>query len=248
RWPFRGPGRSRAPPPGPGRRGARAPPGGGAPPRLGRGRGPLVFPAPAEPPGQYRLVGARVLPFGEPEASRLAAAIPLVPGWSEAPDGLAAILVPDHEPATAAGQDPFRYRAGDPVLVWAGYRNQSPRAITLRYRDWPLASHTHWDLRVERVGAGVVAPVAHPHVDQAAIRDFFSRNPHTFDLTLKPGEAFFLFVDRINSAEPGWGYKERLDFQFYPMSTPGEYPISAIGRFYPPGTALATRALRVWVE
>jgi len=171
-----------------------------------------------------------------------------VPPWSDAPDGLAAILLPDHEAAAGEGQDPFRYRAGDPILVWAGYRNRSSRAIVLRYRDWPLASHTHWELRVERAGAGAVSPVAHPHVDAAAIQDFFSRNPHTFEVTLEPGATFFLFVDRINSAEPGWGYKERLDFRFYPMSTPGEYAISAIGRFFHPAPALTTRALRVWVE
>jgi hypothetical protein len=35
---------------------------------------------------------------------------------------------------------------------------------------------------------------------------------------------------------------------FYPMSVPGEYTISAVGRFFHPGAPIATRTLRVWVE
>jgi hypothetical protein len=137
---------------------------------------------------------------------------------------------------------------GESIILWAGYRNVSRHDVALRYRDWPLESHTHWDLRVDWVGAGSVAPRPHPHVNGAAIRDFFSRNPHRFDMTVKPGESFFLYVDRINSAEPGWGYKERLDFRYYPMAAPGEYAISAVGRFFHAGTPIVTRVLRVWVE
>jgi hypothetical protein len=81
-----------------------------------------------------------------------------------------------------------------------------------------------------------VAPIGHPHVDSAAIRDFFARNPHRFDLALKPGESF-LCLDRISSAEPGWGFKERIDFRYYPMAAPGEYAISAVGRFVHSGGA-----------
>ena len=50
-----------------------------------------------------------------------------------------------------------RGRAGP---LWSGYRNVSSRDIVLRYRDWPIASHTRWHLRVERAGAGAVEPLA----------------------------------------------------------------------------------------
>jgi hypothetical protein len=208
----------------------------------------VVFLASGPTPGVHGLAEPTVLPYGEPVALRLARVIPHVPAWSDAPDGLSAIVVPDHDPHVAEGRDPHRYRVGEPIILWAGYRNVSRRDVVLRYRDWPRESHTHWDFRVERIGAGPVSPLAHPHVDAAAIRDFFSRNPHRFDQPLKPGESFFLYLDRINSAEPGWGYKERIDFRYYPMPLPGEYAISAVGRFFHAGPPIPTRALRVWVD
>ena len=39
--------------------------------------------------------------------------------------------------------------------------------------------------------AGAMESRPPSHVDSAGIRDFFSRNGHRFDYTLKPGEAFF---------------------------------------------------------
>ena len=47
-----------------------------------------------------------------------------------------------------------------------------------------------------------------------------------FDVTLEQREIFPLFVDRLTSAESGWGYKERLDFGYYPMTRPGRYRIT----------------------
>jgi hypothetical protein len=216
--------------------------------RLVPGREYVVFLAPASAPGEYRLTDPTLLPYDESQASRLDGVVSLVPAWSDASAGLASIAVPDHDPSIAEGRDPFRYRVGEPVLLWSGYRNVSSRNIVLRYRDWPLDSHTCWHLRMERVGAGAVESLAHPHVDMNQIRDFFSRNPHRFEQTLRPGEMFFLYLDRINVAEPGWGYKERLDFRYYPMAIPGEYTMSAVGRFFHPGVPVTSRVLRVWVD
>jgi hypothetical protein len=134
------------------------------------------------------------------------------------------------------------------ILVWAGYRNATRRDIMLRYRDWPLSSHTHWVLRVERSGTAAVKSLPHPHVGAARIRDFFSRSGHRFDYTLKPGESFFLYLDRVNVAEAGWGYRERLDFRYYPMASPGEYALSGVGRFFHAGLPVTSRPFRVWVE
>jgi len=49
-------------------------------------------------------------------------------------------------------------------------------------------------------------------------------------------------------AEAGWEYRERLDFRHYPMSSPGEYAISAVGRFFHAGPAITSPPFRVWVE
>ena len=73
-------------------------------------------------------------------------------------------------------------------------------------------------------------------------------NGHRFDYTLKPGEAFSLYLDRVNMAESGWEYRERRDFRHYPMSSPGEYALSAAGRFFHAGPAITSRPFRVWVE
>jgi hypothetical protein len=72
-------------------------------------------------------------------------------------------------------------------------------------------------------------------------------NPHRFDLALKPGESFFC-LDRISSAEPGWGFKERIDFRYYPMAVPGEYAISAVGRFVHSGGADRHAVAPGWVD
>jgi hypothetical protein len=216
--------------------------------RLAAGREYVLFLGRTGAPGEYRLTDETVLPYDESLATRLGGAVPLVPAWSDASAGLTSIVVPDHEPSIADARVPFRYRVGEPILLWSGYRNVSERDIVLRYRTWPLESHTCWHLRVERTGAGVVESMAHPHVDMTQIREFFSRNPHRFEQRLRPGETFFLYLDRVNVAEPGWGYRERLDFRYYPMTIPGEYTISAVGRFFHPGTPVATRPLRVWID
>jgi hypothetical protein len=208
----------------------------------------VVFMAATTIRGEYRLTDETLLPHDEGQATRLSEVIPLVPSWSAPVSGLETVLVPDHEPAVPGTRDPFRYRVDEPILIWAGYRNASRRDVLLRYRDWPLSSHTHWVLRVNRAGGGEVESLPHPHVDAGEIRTFFSRNSHRFDYTLKPGEAFFLYLDRVNVAEAGWGYRERLDFRYYPMSSPGEYAISAVGRFLHAGPPVASRPFRIWVE
>ena len=155
--------------------------------RLATGREHVVFLRPTAVTGEYRLADETLLPYDESVSSRLGAVVPLVPAWSDPSSGLASIAVPDHEPSIADARVPFRYRVGEPVLLWSGYRNVSGRDIVLRYRDWPIESHTRWDLRVERAGAGAVEPLAHPHVDAAQVREFFSRNPHRLRATAAAG-------------------------------------------------------------
>jgi hypothetical protein len=216
--------------------------------RLSPGVEAVLFLAADRAPARYRIAEPTFLQYSESATRRLAGVIANMPTWSDASAGLSAIIVPDHDARVAEARDPVRFRAGEAIVLWAGYRNVSRQDAVLRYRDWPLEAHTDWELSVERVGAGRVAPLAHPHVDAAGIRDFFSRNTHRFEVTLKPGESFFLYLDRINSAEAGWGYKERIGFRYYPMTLPGEYTISAAGRYFHDGGPIATRTLRVWVE
>ena len=81
------------------------------------------------------------------------------------------------------------------------------------------------------------------------IREYFSRNLRTASST-GSGRArpSFSTWTGFNLAEPGWGYQERLDFRHFPMTTPGEYTISAVGRFFHSGPPIPTRPFRVWVD
>ena len=209
----------------------------------------VLFLTPTAGLGTYRLTDGSLLSYEESEASQLDAAVPLVPAWSDAPDGLASLIVPDHEPATAKTRNPFRYKVGEAVLLWSGYRNVSGRDIVLRYRDWPLESHTRWDLRVERRGAGAIPPLAHPHVDATEIREFFSRNTHRFEKALRPGETFFLYLDRVNVAEAGWGVPRAAGFSLLPDAESGRvYDQGSGGRFFHSGARITSRPLRIWVD
>jgi len=65
---------------------------------------------------------------------------------------------------------------------------------------------------------------------------------------LEPGQSFFIHVDRINSAEPGWGYKGRLDFKYYPVTEPGRYSIRVTGYNLYGDRAMTTERFEIWVE
>ena len=123
-------------------------------------------------------------PFDAASVAKVSAAIKLMPAWSPPQRGLSCILVPEE----------FKVKAGGHIEMWAGYKNLSRRAITLKYRDWPLQTHTHWKLQVRAGNGKAIAPRAHPHLTRAEIIDFFSKNPHTFDLTLQPGQTFRLLA------------------------------------------------------
>ena len=142
-----------------------------------------------------------------------------LPGWSKPVQGLSALAVPVA----------FEVVETDDVDLWLGYRNVTGEPIELRYRTWPLAARTSWRLEVRHEDGEPIAPRPHPHVTKAEIEDYFSKHGHRFDLKIAPGEAYFFPLQRINSAKPGWGYKERLEFAYYPMAKAGKYTITVRG-------------------
>ena len=142
-----------------------------------------------------------------------------LPAWSEAQAGLSVVVAPVDFEVDVAGN----------VDLWIGYRNDTDAGLELKYRSWPLKTHTWWSLEIQRGEGARVAAKPHPHLTPKEIDDYFSRHGNTFDLKLAPGEVYFFPLQRINLAKPGWGYKERLDFYYYPMEVPGRYTITASG-------------------
>ncbi|MFQ5511419.1 MAG: hypothetical protein ACE5EO_06175 [Candidatus Krumholzibacteriia bacterium] len=161
-----------------------------------------------------------------------------LPSWSGSQRGVATLLVPEK----------FRVDPGEDIDLWIGYKNVTSRDVVLSYRNWPLESHTYWELWVESDAAGTVSPVSHPHVSPAEVTEYFSTNPHLFELTLEPGQTYFFPLLRVNSAEHGWGYKERLDFKYYPMKAPGRYSITALGHHVRRDTMTRAEPLQVWIK
>ncbi|MEE9271424.1 MAG: hypothetical protein V3V49_14315 [Candidatus Krumholzibacteria bacterium] len=176
--------------------------------------------------------------FDKKSARSIRSAAPRVPRWSGSQHGLASLLIPEK----------FDLDPGENLDLWIGYRNVTQHDIVLSYRNWPLESHTYWDLRVESDSRGTIAPRSHPHVSQSDIVEYFSANPHDFELTLEPGESYFFPLSRVNSAEHGWGYKERLDFKYYPITDPGRYSIIAVGHHVGRDTLTRAEPLQVWVK
>ncbi len=160
------------------------------------------------------------------------------PPWSDPQDGVAVVLVPEK----------YRIKANEDLLLLFGCRNQSDKRVVLHYRDWPLETHTRWILDITAPDGSKIAPRKHPTLTRQIIEDYFSNYPHAYEVKLEPGEEHFFVLNSINSAKPGMGHKEQLDFQFYPMAQPGTYEISASG-FHVFGTKpLNSKPVRISVE
>ena len=138
------------------------------------------------------------------------------PGWSAPVGGL----------STALAIEKPQYAPKDEINAYVVYRNVSEGPLTLKNREWPLDEHTRVELVVTRDGEPVPS-VPHPHVTKKDIDDYFSKHGNHFEIELAPGESFAWGLQRINSAEPGWGYKERQGFRYWPMDAVGTYTVVA---------------------
>ena len=196
-----------------------------------------MFLAPGRTAGDYRLADPTFLPYGEPVVApaRHGRLRTCRRGRTRR-----TVLRPSSSRITTR-----RWRRpGIPFAIGWVNRSSSGRDTATRPATTSCfaiatgrsTSHTHWDLSVERVGAGSVAPLAHPHVDDAGIRDFFSRNAHRFEVTLKPGGELLPLPGPDQLGRAGWGYKERIGFRYYPMAAPrrvrdlGGWPVLPPGR------------------
>ena len=155
-------------------------------------------------------------PAAEQEVAELAGRLPT---WSPPRRGLAVIAVPEK----------LRIAAGEDLVVWMLYRNVSSKPVKISYRDWPEKKASRWTAEVRGPDGSPVRATPHPTLTRPAIVDYFPKHGQTWTLEIQPGETFPLAIDRLNTARPGWGYKERLGFRFYPMEAPGRYSVTLTG-------------------
>lgn len=174
----------------------------------------------------------------EKTAKSIETAVELNPAWSEPQNGLSTVLTAEK----------FRLGINDDVNLWIGYKNTSSKDITLKYSNWPLQTHTFWKLKVVPKEGKEIKALDHPSLTQAKIDHYFSRFPMSHQVQLKPGKSTFFHIPRINSAKPGWGYKEKLDFQYHPMTAPGKYTISAFAHHLFSKSIITAKGLQVWLE
>ena len=160
------------------------------------------------------------------------------PPWSDPQDGVAVVLVPEK----------YRIKADDDLILLFGCRNLSDKKVVLRYSDWPLETHTRWALDITAPDGKKIAPRKHPTLTRQMIEDYFSNYPHAFEVMLEPGQEEVFVLRDVNSAKPGMGHKERLDFQFYPVAQPGNYEITASGFHLFGTTTLHSEPCRISVE
>lgn len=199
----------------------------------------IVFLRPsAAHPGEEQLMLSGTRLHTEKDAKQIETLLALTPAWSEPQDGLSTTIVPDK----------YHLAPGEELNLFIGCRNVSDHKITLKYSDWPLATHTFWELAIVPQGGAAVVAEKHPTLTPESINDYFSRFPRTYDVTLEPNQEFFYSIQRVNSAKQGWGYKEELDFKFYPVTAAGAYDITARCKNLRSGTDIVAKGLKIWIE
>ena len=180
---------------------------------------------------------SRVGPATRAEIARVRSAIRLVPKWRTTASGLAVVLLPKID----------AWPASEGLALQFGIRNVSDHAIQLNYGGISRAQRSFVALDILDRSGTRVAALPNPDLDAKAIREFFNVFGASKPVVLAPGEYFFQRLDRINLAGAGWGYKEALDFQFYPL-VPGRYTVVARGLNYLPGVVLSTAALPIRIN
>lgn len=135
--------------------------------------------------------------------------------WSPVSDGWSTMIV---EELARAGEPPG-------TSLTAVIRNHSPASRTLQWRDWPREQASHVTLAVAGP-AGSVAAVP-TQITPDAVQAYFEPNGRAFEIALEPGEFWLFPLATIDAAPEGWGYKEALNFSYYPLVAPGKYEIVA---------------------
>ena len=159
------------------------------------------------------------------------------PTWPEPVNGWSAVIVPTTR----------ELGLGEELDAWVLYRNTGDSAQRFAYAEWPSEKHSYWDLRLVCDGEEVL-PKAHPHLTEADITAYFAANGNAFEVEVAPGAVQGLPIQRLTSAKPGWGYKQRLGFRYWPLEQPGSCELSAVDVHGPTGEVLRMPAVPLTVR
>jgi hypothetical protein len=171
------------------------------------------------------------------EIAGLQTAIQRLPKWRTTAFGLAVILLPKIDAWPDAQGLSLRF----------GIRNVSDHPIQLHYGGNRRAQRSFVALDIVDRRGKHVAGLPLPYVDAKDMQEFFVLFGASKPIWLAPGEYFFQGLDRITQAQAGGGYKDELDFQYYPLA-PGRYRVVARGLNYITGAELTTAPIEIRVE
>lgn len=187
--------------------------------------------------GTYKLQRA----FAADDSKRggaLRKLLPHIPSWGKpSSKGLAAMIITD-TPHVSPGDD---------IELSLGLKNLGSAPVQLNFGG-AREERSHYTLRLVGPGDSIISASPHPALDKKGLDHFFTHLSRRETLTLEPGASFFLPKEPINSAQGGWGYKEQLDFSFYPMQERGRYRIFATARRFLNDAAPETLPLEVVVD
>ncbi len=133
------------------------------------------------------------------------------------------------------------YKEKEELNLGVVFLNHTNRDLTFNYRTWPKREHSYCDLLISST-KGKVAAVPVP-IEKSKIESYFSKYGHRYDHVLTKDNSFEFGISSVITARPGYGHKEKLNFQYYPLS-PGSYDIAASCKnFF--GTTINTNSIKI---
>jgi len=121
--------------------------------------------------------------------------------------------------------DKYVYEIEDDINLKLFIMNFSDTSIFLEFSDWPLDKHSYCSLKLKNEDYIINSK----KIDWLTINDitnYFSQHGKNHKIELMPGMFHIIYLNKINSAAKGWGYKENLNFEYYPTIKLGKYTVS----------------------
>ncbi len=139
------------------------------------------------------------------------------------------------------------YEIGEDINLKIFLLNSSNSSILLNFSDLPLEKHSHCSLEIKGP-KGLISGKPIDWLSRKEIEEYFSKYmSRQYEVKLTPGRDYVISLAQINTAPKGWGYKEWLDFKYYPLVEAGEYSISAEVRNISDAGPIETSELNLWL-
>lgn len=106
-------------------------------------------------------------------------------------------------------------------------RNISAKELEWRYASWPDSERSSCALSFVSLTTGKTIPAVPVPIAREDIAAYFSKHGDRYTLKLAPRAVGFVRLGRVTTAAQGWGYKEVLDFKYYPAPRSDTFAVSA---------------------